>query len=307
MLRNRMAAVAVLCLAAPLAGCSTITVKSDVPVAERLDKARTLYGEQRLDQAAKIFRELSNRSRYDDATAEEATFYLGECYYRKQDHVKALDAYRALLNEFRTVRYFNEAIRRQFAIGAAFCLGNISTTWHGRGYGAKILAEALDHQVFGEYSAQARMLIGNYNFDKRNYDEALIQYELLVSEYSDTPEAVQARYRKALCLYNMVEGNGYDPAEIEEAIKEFEAARLAASQQSDARANRERLDDIREKLADLQETGARETFDLARFFLKNGNKKAAATYFYQVIEEAPGTQYAQEARRQLQVIQQELN
>jgi len=305
-MRKMRAVVAVtMCLAAPLAGC--FSSRSDLSVAERLDTAHTLYQEQRLDQAAEIYEKLSDRNEYDEVTAEEATFYLGECYYQQRKYVKALEAYRALLRDFRTVRFFNQATRRQFAIGAGFCLGNVSTFWHGRGYGAKILREALNYQPFGEYSAQARMIIGNYYFEKANYDEALVQYELLIKEYSDTPEAVQARYRKALCLYHMVQGNGYDPAEIEEAVKQFEAARVAVARQSDARANRERLGDIRRKLKDLRETSARETFDLARFFLKNGNKTAAATYFYQVIEEAPETSYADRARREIRAIQQELN
>jgi len=275
-------------------------------VASRLERARTLYGEEKLDQARKIFKKLSDRDVYDAATAEEATFYLGECHYQQRNYVDAYRTYRTLLEKHRSNRYFETAVRRQFFIGAAYCNGQISNFWKKKGFGARILKEALKYQPFGEFSAQAMLILGNYYFDKGNYDDALIRYELLIREYGNSPEVNPARYRKALCLYNTLQGNRYDSGELGEAIESLEDAEELVSHQAKSKTATRQLSDIRRKLNDLREAGAKENYDVARFYLKNGKPRAAATYFHEILEEAPHSHYAELARKALDGIAEEI-
>lgn len=304
--RTVLLAVGVVSAAALVAGCQGLFARADAPtVASRLEQARTLYDQQRFGKALKIFKKLTDQSVYDAAYAEEATFYVAECYYQQRRYVEAHEAYRTLLEEFHSNRYFDVAVRREFTIGADYCTGRVSSFWKKKGFGAKILDKALDYQPFGEYSAQARLILGDYYFDDHDYDEALFHYELLIGQYSATPEATQAQYRKAICLYRTVQGNRYDSAEIGKAIKGLKDAEHAVGGQASSKTGRNRLSDIRRKLDDLREVGAKENYDLARFFLKNGNKTAAATYFYEVLEDAPNSTYAQRARKELNKIEEE--
>jgi outer membrane protein assembly factor BamD (BamD/ComL family) len=294
-----------------LFGCVAFSRRSGEPtVASRLEKAKTLYEENQLAAASRIFKKLANTSKYDLAIAEEAIFFLAECHYQQHRWVEAHQGYRKLLRETHSKRFFEPAVRREFIIGAAYCTGRVSTFWKRKGFGAKILKEALEYQPFGEHSAKAWLLLGDYYFENGNYDEALIDYELLIGEYRDTEEASQARYRRALCLYNILQGNRLDSKEIDEAIEGLKDAKEAISDQTPSKAASHRLSNIRQKLDDLRETSAKENYDLARFFLKNGNKKAAATYFHEVLEtleDVPDSRYVELARKALDNIAQENN
>lgn len=309
--KPNLAVVILISAAAFLSGCVILLPRSgETTVASRLEAAKTLYQENRLESASRIFKKLADASKYDRAIAEEATFYLAECHFQQHRYVEAHQGYRKLLREMHSKRFFERAVRNEFIIGAAYCTGRISTFWKKKGFGAKVLREALDYQPFGEYSAQARLLLGDYYFEKSNYDEALIHYELLIREYSDTQAASKARYRRALCLYNTLQGNRLDSKEIDGAIEGLEDARESVTNQAPSRTASRQLGDLRDKLNDLRETSAKENYDLGRFFLKNGNKKAAATYFHEVLEtleDAPDSRYVELARKALDGITQENN
>ena len=309
--KPNLAVVILISAAASLSGCVTFLPRSgETTVASRLEEAKTLYHESRLDPASRIFKKLADASKYDRAVAEEATFYLAECHFQQHRYVEAHQGYRKLLREMHSKRFFERAVRNEFIIGAAYCTGRVSTFWKRKGFGARVLRQALDYQPFGEYSAQARLLLGDYYFEKSNYDEALIHYELLIREYSDTQSASQARYRRALCLYNTLQGNRLDSKEIDQAIEGLEDAKESVTNQAPSRTASRRLGNLRDKLKDLRETSAKENYDLGRFFVKNGNKKAAATYFHEVLEtleDLPDSRYVELARKALDDITQENN
>lgn len=309
--KPNLAVVVLISAAAFLSGCVTLLPRSGkTTVASRLDAAKTLYQENLLDAASRIFRKLADASKYDRAIAEEATFYLAECHFQQHRYVKAHQGYRKLLRQMHSKRFFERAVRNEFIIGAAYCTGRVSTFWNKKGFGARVLRQALDYQPFGEYSAQARLLLGDYYFEKGNYDEALIHYELLIREYRDTQAASQARYRRALCLYNTLQGNRLDSKEIDQAIEGLEDAQESVTDQAPSRAASDRLGSIRDKLNDLREISAKENYDLGKFFMRNGNTKAAATYFHEVLEtleDVPDSRYVELARKALDDIAQENN
>ena len=80
--------------------------------------------------------------------------------------------------------------------------------------------------------------------------------------------------------------------------------------QAPSRAASDRLGSIRDKLNDLREISAKENYDLGKFFMRNGNRKAAATYFHEVLEtleDVPDSRYVELARKALDDIAQENN
>ena len=292
-------------IAASAPGCASAQRRDEEAASVMLERAKSFYDAGRFGKAESAFEELTDQQVYARGCAEEASFLVGECRFQRRDFVGAHKAYSGLLKGFRGSEYFDTAVEREFVIGAAFCTGRQSTFWKGRRFGAKVLKEALEYQPFTGYAAEARMVLGGYYFDKRDYDEAARQYDILVRDFPGTREARIAKYRKGLCLYHGVQGNRYDTEETEKAIEELELARKDLSQPGQD--YREPLNDIDSKLNDLREVGAKENYDIGRFFLKNKNKKAAATYFYAVLQEAPKSSYAEPARRELDRIQQEIN
>ena len=289
-------------------GCASAQRRADGSAASAMmDEAKTLYDQQRFGSAARLFKKLSDRSIYDDTYAEEATFYLGECSCLRADYVDAYHVYERLLGEYPRTRYYEKAVEREFVIGADFCTGRKAAFWKRGGWGAKVLLAALAHRPFGEYSAEARMILADYYLEAGDYDEALHHYDLLTNEYAGSKEAKQAPYRRALCLYHNVQGNRYNSDETGKAIEGLETAEKSVAAQPKSNTNQDRLGDIQSKLKELHEIEAREYYDLGRFFLKNGNRNGAAAYFSAVVKEAPGSSYAALAQKALDGIVQEQN
>jgi len=303
--------------AALAAGCSSaqrypdplgpVGQKDDPVASALLADAKDLYDRELYGEAIGLFEKLSDRTEFAESYASEGAFYAAECLFRQRKLVDAYYSYEKLLTEFRRSERFGEAVDREYVIGAAFCTGEVSTFWNRRGFGAKVLLRALEHRPFDRNAAEARMIVGDYYFEKGNYDDALLQYDLILSEYPDSPDASTARYRRALCLYNNVQGNRYDSDEISYAIESLRLAEkdTAARRKSDE--NDHRLADIQVKLHDLHEMAARENYDTGQHFLRNKNKKAAAAYFNAVINETPDSSYVDLARQALAGFEQELN
>ena len=300
------------------AGCSSAQKRPDVlgpigqpqgdPVASAMmAEAKALYDQEQYGKAIRLFTRLSDRSEFADSYASEAAFYVGECQLQQGNLVDAYYSYEKLLTEFRRSKRFGDAVDREFVIGGAFCTGKVSTFWKRRGFGAKVLIRALKHRPFDRNAAEARMLVGDYYFEKGNYDDALLQYDLVLSEYPDSRYAQAARYRRALCLYNNVKGNRYDNDQIDEAIEGLKADERDAAARQKSDENDRQLADIQVKLHDLNEIAARENYDTGRHFLRNKNKKAAAAYFHAVIRDTPGSSYVDLARQALAGFEQELN
>ena len=301
------------------AGCASAPKRSDSPAvaaasarpagdpaaSAMLENAKTLYDDSQYRPAMRLFRKLSDSDEYDATYAEEASFYVAEVHYARHDYVDAYYAYEQLLKDFPHCRFYDTAVEREYVIGAAFCTGKASTFWKRKGWGTKVLLRALEHRPFGRFAAEARMIAGDYYLETSNYDDAQLQYDLIISEYPDSKEARIARYRRALALYHNVQGNRYDSAEADKAIQALNDARRLFEGGEKSSANDELLTDIQAKLHDLYEIVAKENYDLGRFFMKNKNKKAAAAYFNAVIKETPDTSYVDLARRQLDGIRQD--
>lgn len=281
-------------------GCATPQRHDDAAVSALMEEARTLYDNGRYSKARKVYEELADPMVCDETHAEEATFYVGECYYQQRDYPSARKAYREVLMWHRRSRFFETAISREFVIGANFCTGTVSTFCKRRGWGAKVLVDALELQPFGEHSAQSRLIVADYYFEKGDYEEALHHYEVLSKDFPDTADAVQASYRRGLCLFHSVQCNRYDAKEIRRAINGLEDARLDVAGQPESEANARRLSEIAEKLAMLHDLVARENYDVAQFYRKNKNPKAAAAYYKAVIEAAPESAYAALSRAALE-------
>ena len=290
-----------------LTACSSAQRRADdVSASGLMDEAKTLYDQQRLGRAASLFKKLSDRDVYDDVYASEATFFLGECYYQRKNYVDAHYTYKGLLDKFRRCRQYDVAVDREFIIGGAFCSGKVSTFWKGKGWGAKVLLEALKYRPFGRYAAEAQMVLGDYYMAAHEFDDALHHYDLLVSEYPETPEGKQAIVRRADCLFESVQGNRYDSEEVKRAVDGLEGARKALdAQQPRSAVVEQRLSDVTAKLNELHEVAARENYDTGTFFRRNGKMKAAAAYYHAVLQEAPESSYAVLAQKALDGIRQE--
>jgi len=314
----KQAGLIALAAIAMAAGCSSTQRRPDVlgpigqsqddPVASALlADAKGLYDREQYGKAIRLFTKLSDRTEFAEPYASEGAFYVGECQLRHGKLVDAYYSYEKLITEFRRSKHFGDAVDREYVIGAAFCTGKVSTFWKRRGFGAKVLLRALEHRPFDRNAAEARMLAGDYFFEKGNYDDALLQYDLILSEYPDSRDASTARYRRALCLYNNVKGNRYDNDEINDAIDGLKSAEQDTSARPESDVNDLQLADIQVKLHDLNEIAARENYDTGRHFLRNRNKQAAAAYFNAVIKETPGSSYVDLARQALAGFEQELN
>ncbi len=87
---------------------------------------------------------------------------------------------------------------------------------------------------------QARLMLGELDFDEQYYGDALVQYESVLA-YPDSPAYVHALYKRAWCIHNLAE----EPGDIEEALQAlYDAVAVAEQDPQYARLRRDALRDM---------------------------------------------------------------
>jgi tetratricopeptide (TPR) repeat protein len=97
-------------------------IKGDPEVGqEEFSAAQKLYDEQNYSASRKALAKMLKKYKKKNAPIEEdAMFYLAECDFQLKRYPAAQDDYDDLLKKHADTKYFDQAIRRQFAIGRYF-------------------------------------------------------------------------------------------------------------------------------------------------------------------------------------------
>jgi len=293
-------------LFAAVAGCSAgqggyvaPSILDDPAALGDLQRAKELYKDGRYRDAERLFKKLANTRRYPRNIADEAVFFHGECLFNREEYSDAHKAYRRLLTEMRRSNYFEAAVQREFQIGTG-CITGETPGGGSRKFGAGVLEAVLRDSPYGPYSAQARLLLAEYYYDIGRYFDAVRHCDLLITHYAGEREVEPARYLKAMAGYHTLTGNRRDGTQIDSVIESLEEARSLVLAQPDSVRRTQRLTEVEAKIAELREKRVAETYNLAQYFLKNGNRQAALLSLQQVLEYAPDSYYGKLARVEIE-------
>ncbi|HEY0980924.1 tetratricopeptide repeat protein [Schlesneria sp.] len=313
----------------------SLSGKSLKPIAgtEEYLAATELYKEEKFLEAQKAFKKVGKKFKKSEIR-EDALFMEAEAAWQLDNYSRAHDIYAVLLKEYPSTRHLNVVSERMFKVGRLWLdfpevakldeieqvnfedpnkklpseekphtaksrfvfVPNLTNKkeplFDTPGNGVAALSAVWMNDPTGPLADDAMMLVASYHARKGNYIEADRYFQMLRETFPNSPHVQNAFLLGSHVKLMSYQGPDYETRTLEEAQKLKEATvRLYP--------NLPEKDRIQSELARIEDAKALIDWSQAKFWLRKGNKKAAAIYCHQVIDKFPNSQYAKLARAKL--------
>ena len=263
---------------------------------ELFQKAQQAEKDNNLTRAIRAYRTLVKKHPRD-VLAPGALFRMAELQEKIGKYQPAAESFRALVAAYPSNPHFDEAIEAQFRIGEMYLSKNKL-----RLLGIPV-ASALDRAVdifaavvrtapYGKYTARAQFDIGLAREKQGANDAALQAYQAVVDKFPKEPVAADAQYQIGYIWFNSARTGTKDIAATKNATTAFQdfLFRYPHSEKAaQARAN----------LQLLQQKQTVSSFQVAKFYDKQKNYRAAVIYYNEVIREQPGSEESERAKKRI--------
>ena len=232
--------------------------------------------------------------------APSAQFKIGEILEKRNDLDGASAAYETLIKRYPHSTDFNSSLEGEFRIGDAFLDGRKQRvlgvpTLPSRDRAIAIFMIITANAPFSRYAPQAQYKIGQAYEVELDYKNAVTSYQKVVDKYPTDPLAPDATYQIAYCFMQVAHLGSYDRNNTQRAREGFEDF-LAAYP------NHEKAAQAREDLSTLasQQTGG--SLQIADYYYKQAQYRAAVVYYNDVIRQQPDSPDSTRAKARLDSI-----
>lgn len=261
----------------------------------RLSEAQSREAAGDYRKAEKIYEDIVKDYPRSEAAAE-SQFKLGELLQVDGKDKKAFEAFQKFLTDYKGSPRFAEAVQRQFTIAENLRV-NGSDGFLG-GIGADVQPSKLiefyeqisSNAPRTELSAQSRIAVGTIQAGQGDIAEAIVTFESVVEDYPGTKYGAEAQYN-LVKLHGREADKSFSPVDLRQ---QREAGEDFITQFGDD----PRSQEVRQALGSLSDKESQKAFDVAKFYERNGNLKAAAIYYREVARH-PNTKHYQDAQQRL--------
>ena len=219
--------------------------------------------------------------------APEATFRAGKLTEEQGDYLRAAPIYRGLMENYPQTRHFQEAIESQFRIGEILLNGKkrkilgvpVGSTLDEA---VEIFAAIVRSAPYGRYTARAQFDIGRAREKQGSADLAIEAYQSVVEKFPNDPLAIDAQYQIGYIWLAATRSGTYDPDAADRARTAFQDFLFRFPKS-------EKAAQARENLALLDHRLTKGSLEIAKFYDKAKNYRAAVLYYNEVIRQQPGS------------------
>jgi outer membrane protein assembly factor BamD len=264
---------------------------------ELFHKAQVAEKEGNLTRAIRAYKTLVKRHP-KDALAPGSVFHAAELLEQLHKYLPAAESYRTVVERYPSSPRFNEAIEAQFRIGELYLNGRKVKVILGISFG-----DALDHAVeifaavvrtapYGKYTARAQFDIGLAREKQGLNDAALQAYQAVIDKFPNEPVAADAQYQIGYIWFTAARSG----------TKDFAATRNAKIAFQDflfRYASSEKAAQARSNLQLLERKETTSSFQVAKFYDKQKNYRAAVIYYNEVIRQQPGSTESERAKKRI--------
>jgi outer membrane protein assembly factor BamD len=250
-----------------------------------------------LGRAQKAYRAVVRKYR-KDALAAAAAFNFAKVTERRGDFLKAAAAYRVVVEEYPRSPHFDEAIEAQFRIGEMYLAGK-KTKILGipfkptMDHAIEIFAAIVRTAPYGKYTARAQFNIGVANEKQHNSEAAVLAYQNVVEKFPDSPLAADAQYQIGYIWMTATRVGVRD-------AKAANNARTAFQDFLFRYPKSEKSAQARENLRMLDQKQTSDAYQIAKFYDKQKNYRAAVIYYNDVIRQQPGSTESSHAQQRVE-------
>ncbi len=247
-------------------------------------------------RAIKAYRALVRRYP-KDVLAEGAAYRYAVLQEEHGDPLKAAAAYRVVVEEYPKSPHFREAIEAQFRIGEMYLNGKklkllgipIKSSMEKA---VEIFAAIVRTAPYGKYTARAQFNIGLATEKQGSADAAVIAYTAVVDKFPDDPIAADAQYQIGY-LWLKTARSGVNDA------KATANARIGFQDFLHRYPKSEKAAQARENLRMLEQKQTSNSFQIAKYYDKQKNYRAAVIYYNDVIRQQPGSSQSDRAKKRV--------
>lgn len=274
----------------------TATNREEAAAQEELQKGTALETSGKTDAAAKVFRQIVKNYELTTA-ASKAQFHIGHILEKKGDYPGAFKAYSDYTTKYPRGTDFDGVIEAQFNIAKMYLGGKktkvlgipVAPSYHRA---EEMFTDIVKRAPFHRLAAMAQFNVGQALEKQDKPTEAIGAYQTVVNRYSGDPVADDAHYQLAYVQYRESQNGSYD-----------QAARMKARESFEEFVNRhprsEKASQARENIKVLGGAEMKSTMDIAKFYDKTKNYKAAALYYNEIVRNAPGSPESDQARKRI--------
>ncbi len=233
--------------------------------------------------------------------APSAQYKIGAILEKRNDFDGASTAYETLIKRYPHSTDFNNALEGEFRIGDAYLDGRKQRilgvpTVASRDRAIAIFTIITANAPFSRYAPPAQFKIAQAAETQSDYKGAVVAYQKVVDKYPTNPLAADSLYQIAYTYMQVASKPGSnDRANTQRAREGFEDF-LAAYP------NHEKAAQAREDLAGLanQQTGG--SLEIANYYYKQQQWRAAVVYYNDVIRQQPDSPDSTKAKARLDTI-----
>src|SRR5205809_52638 len=232
-----------------------------------------------------------------DKVAPNALYRAAQLQEQEHLFFAAADSFSQLVEKYPGSPHFDEAIESQFRIGEIYLNGKKL-----KFLGIPV-ASALDRAVtvfanvvrtapYGKYTARAQFDIGLAREKQGANDAALQAYAAVVDKFPNNPEAADAQYQIGYIWFTASRAGTKDIAATINARTAFQDFLFRYP-------NSEKAAQARANLQQLEHKATSSSFDVARYYDKQKNYRAAVIYYNEVIRQQPGSTESEQAKKRI--------
>ena len=263
---------------------------------DQLALAKKYQSKKEYDRAVSAFRRVIAKWPTSLA-AQDARMGLAESLSELGYYYKSYKEYQNLITKNPNSPYFDTAINRQFEIGNLFLGGEKIKVWRfrifsGLSKAGEIFEQIVKNAPYSSVGPPSQFRIGLVLEKEKDFLAAVHAYEKLLERYPNDPLAEDAQLQIGLAYYKEAQHAEYDQNAANQSIAALTDFVLRyPSSKKVARAG-----EIR---AELKQDQSRGLFQIAKFYQKRKDYKAAMIYYNEVIEKNPRSAWANSAQKEI--------
>lgn len=247
-------------------------------------------------RAIKAYRALVRRYP-KDVLAEGAAYRYAVLQEKYGDQLKAAAAYRVVVEQYPKSPHFTESIEAQFRIGEVYLNGKKLKLLgipikSALDKAIDIFAAIVRTAPYGKYTARAQFNIGLAAEKQNNAEAAVTSYTAVVDKFPNDPIAADAQYQIGYLWLKTARSGVNDAKAVANAKIGFQDFLHRYPKSEKAAQARENL-----RLLDQRQTS--NSFQIAKYYDKQKNYRAAVIYYNDVIRQQPGSSQSDRAKKRV--------
>ncbi len=265
---------------------------------EQLQKAQARESAGDYKHALTAYRGLIRKFPTSGA-APTAQIKVGEMAEKAGDYDQAYEAYHKYITKYPKGEDFDNAVEAEFNIGQRFLEGARKRLFGVKTFPSMARAQQIFESIvkdapYSKYAALAQYYAGQALEKQGKPAEAIAAYQAVLAKYHTDPTAADAQYQIGY-VYLTEARTAYDKAaanKAREAFEDFIAHYPNSEKVAQAQAN----------LKSLQTRDTSGAIEIARFYDKQKNYKAAVIYYNEVIKAQPDSAEADVAKKRIEAL-----